>query len=221
VVRDAVTRLNFGGADLTALLQEIIGERGYSFTTFTEREIVRDIKEKRAYVTLDLEAELRKATTTRDCHSTYTLPDGRDFVIASERFRCPELLFKPWLFGFSFDGIDRTLFDSIMKCEADLHKDLYANIMLTGGTSLFTGLLERIENEIVRLAPPTAKINLRASPDRYYAAWIGGSIFLPSQPSRSSSSSARNTTTPGPGLSTAGACSKPARLQISCQQIAG
>jgi actin len=157
-------------------LRKILNERGYTLTTSEERKIVRDMKEKVAYVALDFEDERRKAATTTDCNASYTLPNGHEIVIADERFRCPELLFNPSFNGFEFDGIDQTLFDSIRKCDSDIWKDLYANIVLVGGTTMFQGLPERIEKEITRLAPATMKIRVIASPERKYAAWIGGSI---------------------------------------------
>jgi actin len=73
----------------------MLTDRGYTFRTSAEREIVRDIKEKVAYVAFDFEAELQKAATTTDCNVSYTLPDGNKIVIGNERLRCPELLFRP------------------------------------------------------------------------------------------------------------------------------
>jgi actin len=126
----AIVHLNLAGRDLTAWLQKILNERGDTFTS-TEREIVRDVKEKLASVALDFETELQKAATTTDCNVSYTLLDGNEIVIANERFQCPELLFKSSFNGFEFDGIDQTLFDSIMKCDIDVRKDLDANIVLS------------------------------------------------------------------------------------------
>jgi actin-related protein len=57
-------RLNLAGRDLTAWLQKILNERGYTFMTSAEREIVRDVNQKLAHVPLDLEAEMQKAVTT-------------------------------------------------------------------------------------------------------------------------------------------------------------
>lgn len=98
-------------------------------------------------------------------------------TVGNERFRCPEVLFKPNLIGKESDGVHKTTYDSIMKCDVDIRKDLYGNIVLSGGTTMFEGIAERMEKEIKALAPASMKIKIVAPPERKYSVWIGGSIL--------------------------------------------
>uniref|UniRef100_A0A4W3JRC7 Actin alpha 2, smooth muscle n=1 Tax=Callorhinchus milii TaxID=7868 RepID=A0A4W3JRC7_CALMI len=81
------------------------------------------------------------------------------------------------LHKFSISGIHETTYNSIMKCDIDIRKDLYANNVLSGGTTMYPGIADRMQKEITALAPSTMKIKIIAPPERKYSVWIGGSIL--------------------------------------------
>merc|ERR1711939_883130 len=64
-----------------------------------------------------------------------------------------------------------------LKCDVDIRRDLYANIVLSGGTTMYPGIAERMTKELTALAPSTMKIKVVAPPERKYSVWIGGSIL--------------------------------------------
>ena len=110
-------------------------------------------------------------------NSSYELPDGQLVQIGSQKFRCPEALFKPMQIGKEMPGFHEITYQSILKCDVDIRKDLYSNIVMSGGTTMFPGIPERLSKEVTALAPSTMKIKVLAPNERKFLVWIGGSIL--------------------------------------------
>ena len=140
----AIHRIPLAGKDITEHLRLMLKERGYSFTTPAEIEIVRDIKERLWYtVDQNFSQVLKESIENCSAEKAYELPDQRSIVVGHERFRSPEILFQPEIAGMSIEGVHIYSYYSIMKCDADIRKELFGNIILSGGSKLFKGMVKR------------------------------------------------------------------------------
>jgi len=173
----AIRRVDMAGRDLTEYLMKLMMESGMTFTTTAEKEIVRNVKEQLCYVALDFEEEMTNSAKSAN-EEPFELPDGNVMQVGNQRFRCPEALFKPSLIGLDeAPGFADMVFLSINKCDIDVRRELYGNIVLSGGSTMFRNLPERLSKEITNLAPSSIKPKVVAPPERKYSVWIGGSIL--------------------------------------------
>lgn len=171
---NSTVRLELAGKDLTNYLQKMLTERG-DFVTTTAEKTVQDAKELLSYVALNFEQEMQIASFSPD--RTYELPDGQTITTGNERFRCTEALFQPSLIGMESVGIHKTAYNCVWNCDQDLRKNLFGNVVLSGGSSTIVGMAERMQKELSSLAPSVWSVKVVSLPERKYSAWHGGSIL--------------------------------------------
>ena len=180
----AVRRRNFGGREMTEYLMQLLKEKGHSFSTSIDREIVMDIKEKHGYCAMNYDSEIDKwessvGTKNIDIDQKYKLPDGKEINLNVERFKCAEMLFNPELCGIKSKGVHELLMETLFACDIDVRTDFMCSIILSGGVTMMKGFAERLKNELQTLLSKKSerKIYVVQPPERKYSVWIGGSIL--------------------------------------------
>lgn len=99
--------------------------------------------------------------------------------IEAERKKIPEMLFNPIPELGNFSGVQRMVVDAIVKSDLDIRKELYNNIVVAGGNTLFNGFTEKLQKVVPEIAPQNVKVKVIAHTpgERKFCAWIGGSIL--------------------------------------------
>ncbi|XP_003802078.2 actin-related protein T2-like, partial [Otolemur garnettii] len=146
----AVTKLYVAGRDITEHLTRLLFARGCTFSCIFNKALVNDIKETLCYIALEPEKELCKKP--EEVLREYRLPDGNVIHLGDQLHQVPEVLFAPDQLGIHNPGLSKMVSSSILKCDADIQKSLFAEIVLCGGTTLFPGLEERLVKELEQLA---------------------------------------------------------------------
>ena len=174
-IPQAIIRMNLGGGDINNYLEKIIFKEGEhpSIPDQKKPSIIKDIKEKACYVALNVDEELKSVKPYE-----FTLPDKTKVLIKEERIKAPEALFNLSMIGKN-DGIGEVCFNAFQKCDIDTKKELYNNIILSGGNTMFNGFRDRFAQEIKSMVPASMKeeVYISESPERQYSAWQGGSIL--------------------------------------------
>ncbi|EDQ87060.1 uncharacterized protein MONBRDRAFT_35236 [Monosiga brevicollis MX1] len=176
-VKHAITRVDVAGRDVTRHLQTLLRREGALFKTTAEFEIVRTIKEAKGVCFVSTNAKKDESMDDRSIAAKYRLPDMKEITIHHARFRAPEILFDPSIIGDESEGVHKVLHYAIQKSDMDLRRDLYSNIIVSGGSTLFDNFCDRLLNELKALGPKDCKIKIIAPPERKYSTWLGGSIL--------------------------------------------
>ena len=176
-LRHAVKRLDLAGRDLTHHLKDILSESSISLTGSTGFEIARDIKEAKCYVALDFEEEMSIFEQGDSKDTEWELPDGEVVKFGDQQIRCPEVLFQPKMLGKDYQGVHHHTYQAIQMCDVDLRRELANNISLSGGTTCFPGIQDRLTKEVAGLAPSNVKVKVIAANERKYSVWIGGGVL--------------------------------------------
>merc|ERR1739845_170674 len=135
-----------------------------------------------------------------------------------ERFRAPEALFQPSFLGMEACGIHKTTYNSIMKCDFDIRKDLYANTVMSVGTTSTPVLPTGCRRRSPLLPPPPSRSRSSLPPRGSTPSGSEDPSWPPSPPSSRCGSPSRSTTSAAPPSSTASASKRTLTLQASAKR---
>ncbi|CAA7027404.1 unnamed protein product [Microthlaspi erraticum] len=106
--------------------------------------------------------------------------DIQEIDLTNERFLVPETLFQPADLGMNQAGLAECIVRAVSSCHSYLQPVLYQSIILTGGSTLFPQLKERLERELRPLVPDHFDVKITTQEDPILGVWRGGSLLASS-----------------------------------------
>lgn len=181
LIEGGVSRQAYGGSKVQDSLFISLLENEYKFNTPVEKLLVRYICEQACYVTDNYSAAKEKCDknpadfTTELDFSKFDLPEGayQKVQLDYARFKSPEGFFNTDLWEMDYKNIQKQIYGAIQQCPMDARKHMYRSVYLSGGVTSIPGFAERLQEELRKLAPPAALVEVHASPQRYHSAYIG------------------------------------------------
>jgi actin-related protein len=67
--------------------------------------------------------------------------------------------------------------EAISKSDIDIRRELFQNIILSGGTTMFKGFQDRMQKQLPEISPQNVRVKVLGSFDRRFQPWVGGSIL--------------------------------------------
>ncbi len=164
----AVQRLNLAGVDVNNNLKALLMREGINLSSSASEEIIREIKEKNCYFTLDPNTQPKISGEKFNI----PMPDGT-YVPMPHRllYEAPEVMFQPAMLGYNIMNIPQAIINCLKAISNEYWPDLIGNIVLSGGNMSYNGFEERIKNELSSLLPqlgniPKSKSIQKAKPVR-------------------------------------------------------
>ncbi|KAA8491201.1 actin [Porphyridium purpureum] len=170
-----VQRANVGGADISAYIAKQLAQAnpgGSKYDTPAQMERVKEIKHSVCQVSETVLSKIDPALATE-----YVLPDGQRVKVPASAVVGAEGYFNPALIGATERPLNHLVHGSLAVCSDAVRTMLLQNVVLSGGSSLFPGMIKRIENEVNSVMKPKHIVKAIAPPEREYTAWLGGATL--------------------------------------------
>ncbi|OXB56603.1 hypothetical protein ASZ78_009818 [Callipepla squamata] len=170
-----VTRLDFAGRGVTKYVARFLLETGHSFVSTTEKEIVRDMKEKWCYVALDAIQKMQQKPENLTCECI--LPDRRTVRAGDQLFQAPEALFTPAEVEMQGAVVVGMILQRAAECSTHMQTDVLRNVVLAGGSTPFQGFKERLLKALQAEVHSMTSTKIISPKNQVHSVWIGVSVL--------------------------------------------
>lgn len=181
----ATRKMDVGGNNVNKQLRKLLTAKGFNVEHIpNDFEVFEDIKKRKCFVAADYAVELQNKNSPLWKNMNvlkYALPDGKELTLASDRFECTEIFFRPHLMGGhkvqKYKSICGMAYESMLSLNIDLRLEIAGQLCICGGGSLINGFTERFTKDMKATVPHSMRLGVHSKKNRQNAAYIGASIL--------------------------------------------
>eukprot|EP00477_Mikrocytos_mackini_P000194 GAHX01000205.1.p1 GENE.GAHX01000205.1~~GAHX01000205.1.p1 ORF type:complete len:394 (-),score=78.50 GAHX01000205.1:34-1215(-) len=188
VMSSCIKSMPLAGGDITKFIAKLLRKRKEDIPTDKVNQIAAEIKENYSYNCPSIIKEFDRFDDPNEKHGfikhDYFVHNKKKTVdVGYEQFLAPELFFNPEFYGSNFTETLPELVDScIQKSPMVERLNLYDNIILSGGSTMFKGFDKRLQRDLNRIVlekhnNKRAKARVITHSKQRYAVWFGASIL--------------------------------------------
>jgi len=202
VIGSAIKHIPIAGRDISQFVLNLMRERGEMAVVPPEDhlKVASKVKENYSYVCQDIVKEFRKYDADPyNMFQRYTgehTVTGRsyDVDVGYERFLAPEIFFNPEIYSSDFlTPLPEIVDGVIQQSPIDVRRGLYKNIVLSGGSTMFTYFGQRLKRDLKQivdrrivasemssgslLRSTGVEVDVISHKRQRYAVWFGGSLL--------------------------------------------
>lgn len=169
-IQHCIKRIKVAGKQVSDYLKLLLNQQGIVLSSNNEREVLRDIKEQIGFVR-------GRPSPGDDDEKPFLVPEGQQIMIGRPRYQSAEALFDPSLVGVKSHGIAKMTSEVIETIDEDIRNELSSRILLSGGTTLYSGFIDRFEKGVMITNQTSARPSFYSPANRKNAVWVGGSLL--------------------------------------------
>jgi actin-related protein 3 len=203
VIGSCIKHIPLAGHNITKFIHQQMRDRGEPIPPEMSMDVARKVKEDHSYVCKDIAREFARFDAAPGKHiRTFTGLHPRKKTtwtaeIGHERFLGPELFFNPEIFSPQHTTpLPQCVDEAIIASPIDSRRELYNNIVLSGGSTMFKRFDRRLQDDVQGLVDKRIEanraamaarghatgdihlpVNVVAHPFQRYAVWFGGSML--------------------------------------------
>lgn len=202
MIGSCIKHIPIAGRDITDFVFQLQKDREANIPASEAKRIARETKENTTYCCQDMLKEFKKYDSDPANNMLEHEGEAVDglkrtkfkYSVGYERFLAPEIFFNPSIYSTQAPASLPDLVDEVIcQCPLDTRRNLYSNIVLSGGSTLYKNFGKRLQKDVKHIVDSRMKAMVEASGGsiqpkpldvsvlthdlQRYAVWFGGSML--------------------------------------------